>query len=78
MVAITINQSYLDRVGRLIGDIYAAQMKEKEVYEYMGVSKTTWMNVKSGLAGQNTIDRVLNGAETYVAGILSERRKQIN
>ncbi|WP_259714258.1 hypothetical protein [Weissella confusa] len=44
----------------------------------MGVSKTTWMNVKSGLAGQNTIDRVLNGAETYVAGVLSERRKQIN
>lgn len=78
MVAITINQSYLDRVGRLIGEIHAAQMKEKEVYEYMGVSKTTWMNVKSGLAGQNTIDRVLNGAETYVAGVLSERRKQIN
>ena len=44
MVAITINQSYLDRVGRLIGEIYAAQMTEKEVYEHVGVSKTTWMN----------------------------------
>ena len=78
MVAITINQSYLDRVGRLIGEIYAAQMTEKEVYEHVGVSKTTWMNVKSGIAGQNTINRVLNSSEMYVAGVLNERRKQVN
>ncbi|MCT2911063.1 hypothetical protein [Weissella confusa] len=78
MVAVTINQSYLDRVGRLVGEIYAAQMTEKEVYEYVGVSKTTWMNVKTGFAGQKTIDRVLNDAEMYVAGVLNERRKQIN
>lgn len=39
MVAITINQSYLDRVGRLIGEIYAAQMTEKEVYEHVGFLK---------------------------------------
>lgn len=78
MVAITINQSYLDRVGRLIGEIYAAQMTEKEVYEHVDVSKTTWMNVKSGIAGQNTINRVLNDSEMYVAGVLNERRKQVN
>ena len=76
MAVITIKQSYLDRVGRLIGEIHAAQMIEQDVYEYLGVSKTTWLNVKGGKAGQATIDRVLTGAETYLAGILFERRKQ--
>lgn len=36
------------------------------------------MNVKSGIAGQNTINRVLNDSEMYVAGVLNERRKQVN
>lgn len=76
MVAITINQSYLDRIGRLIGDIYAAQLNEKDVYEHLSVSKTTWNNVKKGIAGQNTINSVLNSAEQYVGGVLHERRKQ--
>jgi hypothetical protein len=75
MVAVTINQSYLDRVGHLIGEIYAAQMTEKDVYEHIGISKTTWMNVKTGFAGQNTINKVLNNAEMYVSGVLNERRK---
>lgn len=75
MVAVTINQSYLDRVGRLIGNIYAAQMSEKQVYEYLGISKTTWIAVKKGQAGESTINRVVNDAEHYVDGILNERRK---
>lgn len=78
MVAITINQSYLDRVGRLIGEVYAAQMTEKEVYEHLGVSKTTWVNVKKGVAGSTTINNVLNGAEQFVGGVLRERRKQMS
>ncbi|XZO07543.1 hypothetical protein ABU186_08375 [Weissella paramesenteroides] len=39
MVAITINQSYLDRVGRLIGEIYAAQMTEKKSMSMWGFLK---------------------------------------
>ena len=76
MVAIVLNQPYLDRVGRLVGEIYAAQLNEKDVYEHLNVSKTTWNNVKKGIAGQNTINSVLNDAEQYVGGVLHERRKQ--
>lgn len=75
MVAVTVNQSYLDRIGKLVGDIYAAQLTEKQVYEYLNISKSTWISVKKGIASQNTINRVVNDAERYVDGILNERRK---
>lgn len=75
MTAITINQAYLDRVGRLVGNIHAAQLKEQSVYEYIGVSKSTWANVKNGKASSSTNEIVLNNAERYVEGILFERRK---
>lgn len=75
MTAITINQSYLDRVGYLIGNIHAAQLKERDVYEYLGVSKSTWRNVKNGTTSDATNETVLNNAEKYVEGILFERRK---
>lgn len=77
MTAITINQPYLDRVGHLIGNIHAAQLKEQDVYRYIGVSKSTWNNVKNGIASETTNETVLNNAEKYVEGILFERRKNI-
>lgn len=75
MTAITINQTYLDRVGRLIGNIHAAQLKEHDVYEYLVISRSTWANVKNGKASDETSENVLSNAERYVEGILFERRK---
>ncbi|MDR3241768.1 MAG: hypothetical protein LBT37_06315 [Lactobacillaceae bacterium] len=77
MPAITINQSYLDRVGRLIGEIYSAQLIQQDVYTSINVSKATWENVKKGFAPETTRNNVLEAAEHFVSGVLNERRKQL-
>ncbi|GAK30698.1 hypothetical protein WOSG25_041390 [Weissella oryzae SG25] len=75
MVAVTIDRDYLARVGRLVGKIFEtkniAGVNETAVINYLGISKTTWNNVKKGTAGTTTAERVLNDAEKYVDGILN-------
>lgn len=76
MVAVTIDRGYLSRVGRLIGKIFEAKkiagINETKVADYLGISMTTWNNVKNGTAGTVTAERVLDGAEKYVDGILNQ------
>ncbi|GAK31868.1 hypothetical protein WOSG25_180190 [Weissella oryzae SG25] len=76
MVAVTIDRDYLARVGRLVGKIFEtkkiAGVNETTVANYLGISMTTWNNVKNGTAGTITASRVLNDAEKYVDGILNK------
>lgn len=69
-----VPQAHLDRVGRIVGKVFSAGLDEKDVFPKF-TSKTTWQTIKRGLAPDRTTDDVLLKVETYLDGILEERRK---
>ena len=76
MVAITINQSYLDRVGRLIGDIYAAQMKEPSAKTLQAVADVLGVSVDYLLG--NTDEMHPTSKEPELPNDLEGVLKQVN
>lgn len=65
------SQYHVERIGSLLGNIYSAGLREKDVFDYLKISKMFWWNLKNNKAGVS-INLCLTQVEVYVSRINDE------